>query len=182
MPSAELLKEGNAAWGKAAALFAPRAPVQPEVWQLPTTELFRQTTHEPGWMLASAQGAKVFLQPAAVLERSGREEETLLHEFLHVLVESEATAQAPLWLREGVVEALAEDPAGLRPGGATGDAGELDAALTRPASEAESQRAHAQAARWARALMARYGLNQVREWLRSGNVPKAAVKTVRESP
>jgi stage II sporulation protein D len=180
-PSAQLLKEGNTAWGNAAALFTPRAPVQPEVWQLPTTEFFRQTTHEPGWMLASAQGAKVFLQPAAVVERSGKEEEMLLHEFLHALVESEASAQAPLWLREGVVEALAEDLAGLRPGGAAGDAGELDAALTRPASEAESQRAHAQAARWTRALMARYGLNQVRQWLRSGNVPEVAIRTVRDS-
>ncbi|MGC2298629.1 MAG: SpoIID/LytB domain-containing protein [Acidobacteriaceae bacterium] len=181
-PSAQLLKEGNAAWGKAAALFSPRKPVQPEVWQLPTTELFRQTAHEPGWMLASAQGAKAFLQPAAVLERSGREEETLQHEFLHVLVESEASAQAPLWLREGLVEALAERVAGQSTGQGASDARNLDAALARPESEAESQRAHVQAARLARALVARYGLNQVRQWLRSGSVPDVAIRTVRDSP
>lgn len=182
MPSAKLLMEGNAAWGKAAILYPPRAPVQPEVWQLPTTELFRQSTREPGWMLASAQGARIFLQPSAVLDKSGREEETLLHEFLHVLVEGEASAQAPLWLREGLVEALAEGRAGQRAGDIPADAGELDAALARPASEADSQRAHGEAQRWAQVVLARYGLDQVRQWLHSGSVPEAAVKTVRDSP
>ena len=104
--SPELLREGNTAWGKAEALYPPRGKVQPEVWEYPTTELFRQSTHEPGWMMASTRGTRVSLQPEPLLQSSGREEETLLHEFLHVLVESEASSQSPLWLREGLVEAL----------------------------------------------------------------------------
>lgn len=173
--SAELLSEGNATWGKARTLYPPRVSLQPEVWEMPTTGLFRQSTSEPGWVLASTQGARVYLQPELVLKKNGREGETLLHEFLHVLVESEASPQAPLWLREGVVEALADssERLGGRAAGLRG--GELDVALARPASEAASQRAHAEAAKLVEALIHRYGLEQVRQWLRSGAVPDAAL-------
>lgn len=172
--SPELLREGNAAWGKAQALYPPRGPVQPEVWQMPTTELFRQATSEPGWMLASAQGTWIFLQPSSVLKRGDSEEKTLLHEFLHVLVESEASPQAPLWLREGIVEALASEQRGV-PGM---DAAGIEAGLARPANQPESQRAHARAGMLAQALIARYGLDRVRQWLRSGSVPEAVLTTL----
>ena len=33
----------------------------------------------------------------------------MLHEFLHALVEEQATAHTPLWLREGLVEAWSGD-------------------------------------------------------------------------
>ena len=62
---------------------------------------------EPGWMLASTRGSNVFLQPAAVRQNNGGTEALLLHEFLHVLVEQQAGEKAPLWLREGLVETLA---------------------------------------------------------------------------
>jgi stage II sporulation protein D len=179
--SPELPREGNTAWGKAEALYPPRGKVQPEVWEYPTTELFRQSTHEPGWMMASTQGARVFLQPEPLLQRSGREEETLLHEFLHVLVESEASAQSPLWLREGLVEALGDGVPEEHQAGAVVNAGVLDVELARPASQAESQRAHAEAARLTRALIARYGIEQMRDWLRAGAVPEPVIKTVLES-
>ncbi len=178
--SADLLREGDVAWGKARALYPPRVPTQPEVRQLPTTELFRQTTSEPGWILASTRGAKIFLQPEAVLTKSGSEEETLLHEFLHVLVESEASAQAPLWLREGVVEAVAGAVRGQAE--AAMKIGDLDEALARPVNDAESQRAHAQAGKLAGALIDRYGLEQVRQWLRAGSVPPGVVMTLAQSP
>jgi len=139
--------------------------------------LFRQATGEPGWMLASTQGARVFLQPEAVLRRDGKEDSTLLHEFLHVLVESEASAQSPLWLREGLVEALAEGKPVSAPATRV-DVRALEVALMRPASQAESQRAHADAARLAEALIAQRGLDEVRQWVRSGNVPDAAIRTL----
>lgn len=178
--SPDLLREGNAAWGKAKRLYPSRAADQqtlgqPEVWQMPTTELFRQVTSEPGWTLASTQGTRIFLQPEAVLKRSGSEDNTLLHEFLHVLVENEASPQAPLWLREGIVETLASGEHGV---GVVMDVADLNAALARPANQAESQRAHARAGMLAKALTARYGLEQVRQWLRSGIVPESEVTTL----
>jgi stage II sporulation protein D len=174
-----LLREGNAAWEKAQGLYPPRGLVPAEAWLMPTTELFRQVTAEPGWMLASTQGTRVFLQPEAVLKRSGNEADTLLHEFLHVLVESEASPQASLWLREGIVEALTSAQHG---DGAVMDVAALNGALARPASQAESQQAHAQAGMLAQVLIARYGLEQVRQWLRSGVVPESAVTVRGQAP
>jgi stage II sporulation protein D len=172
--SPDLLREGNAAWEKAQGLYPPRGLVPAEAWLMPTTELFRQVTEEPGWVLASTQGTRVFLQPEAVLKRSGNEGDTLLHEFLHVLVESDASPQAPLWLREGIVETLAS---GQHGDGVVMDVAALNAALARPASQAESQRAHTRAGMLAQALIGRHGLEQVRQWLRLGIVPESAITT-----
>ena len=128
-------------------------------------------------MLAATRDAEIFLEPQWVLRKNGREEATLLHEFLHVLVEGEASPGTPLWLREGIVEALAAG--GSAQGGAEAgiDLGKLDAALAGPADQASSQRAHAEAGLLARALMARFGIEQVRAWLRSGRVPELAITT-----
>lgn len=182
MPSPDLVKEGNAAWGKAQSLFPPRVPVQPEVWQYPTTELFRQSTNEPGWVLASTRGAEMFLQPDTVLKKTGREENTLLHEFLHVLVEEEASPRAPLWLREGIVEVLADGSVVHGANGAAASAGDLDSALAHPANQEDSQRAHTRAGMLARALISRYGMEQMRQWLRAGSVPDAATTSLVQSP
>jgi len=175
--STSLAQEGDAAWGRARALYPPEAqPVEPAVWAMPTTELFRQMAHQPGWMLASAQGTRVLLQPETVVSKSGGENETLLHEFLHVLVESETSEQTPLWLREGIVETLAgdreQDP------GRRADPRVVDAGLVQPASQADSQKMHAEAAKLARTLIAQDGLAQVRTWVRSGSLPAEAIRTL----
>ena len=175
-PAGALLGEGNAAWAKAQSRL-PRVPGSPAptVQELPTTELFRQTTGEPGWMLASTRGSHVFLQPATVRQSNGGAGILLLHEFLHVLVEQQAGANAPLWLREGLVEVLAApgerqwEPVDLA-------AAEVDAALARPSSATVSRRAHQAAARMVALLRARYGMTAVLKFLRNG-VPSEAVKS-----
>jgi stage II sporulation protein D len=175
---AGLAEAGNKAWTRARALYPPQAPdVEPEVWEEPATELFREQTGEPGWVLASTQGTKVFLQPREVLQKGGREEGTLLHEFLHVLVESEASPRTPLWLREGLVETLAGSHA-LQGSGMADDRRVLDTSLAHPANQAESQHAHAAAGRLAGALVAEEGLERVRSWVRSGDLPDAVVRTL----
>jgi hypothetical protein len=170
--SAEFLQRGNAAWGKAQMLFPPRKPLQPMVRQFPTTELFRQSTNEAGWTLAATRGNEIDLQPESVLQKKGREEATLLHEFLHALIDQEASPQAPLWLREGVVEALAESSAEYLHQKQRINTGGLDAALAHPSSLAQSQRAHTDAAILVHTLISRYGLDQTRQWLRSGSLPE----------
>jgi stage II sporulation protein D len=175
-PAGPLLGEGNAAWARAQSLL-PRSSGSPAptVQELPTTELFRQTTGEPGWMLASTRGSHVFLQPAAVRQSNGGAETLLLHEFLHVLVEQQAGASAPLWLREGLVEILAApenrkwQPVDLA-------APEVDGALAHSSSAAVSRQAHEAAARMAALLLTRYGMPAVLGFLRNG-VPSGAVKT-----
>jgi stage II sporulation protein D len=177
-PGDGLLAEGNAAWAKAQSLLRSSAASHgPTVQDLPTTELFRQTTGEPGWMLASTRGSNVFLQPASVRKNNGGDDEALLlHEFLHVLVEQEAGANAPLWLREGLVETLAS-PGKQRMELPDLPASEVDEALAHPADANVSRRAHQAAARMAALLCARYGIATVREYLRTG-IPSEAIKSL----
>jgi stage II sporulation protein D len=176
-PVGPLLTEGNAAWARAQALLGkPAGFGGPTVQELPTTELFRQTTGEPGWMLASTRGRTVFLQPATVRQNNGGTETLLLHEFLHVLVEQQAGEHAPLWLREGLVETLAS------PGKSMSELidlppGEVDAALAHPADATVSRHAHQVAARMTALLCARYGVTTVRDFLRNG-VPSEAIKSL----
>ena len=167
-PNGTLLAEGNAAWTKAQSLFSglPGGKA-PTVQELPTVELFRQTTGEPGWTLASTRGNTVFLQPAAVRQKNGGTRPILLHEFLHVLVEQQAGSNAPLWLREGLVEILAgpqkenSNLMDLR-------VSEVETALAHPSDAAVSRRAHQVAAHMTARLCARYGMPAVRNFLRYG--------------
>jgi len=170
-----LVAEGNAAWARAQSLLGYHAQ-GPTVLELPNAELFRQTTNEPGWMLASTRGSTVFLQPAAVLRNNGGAQALLLHEFLHVLVEQEAGEKAPLWLREGLVETLA-NPVNDRSALPDLPASEVDAALAHPANAGVSRHAHRVAAQMAALLCVRYGMPAVREFLRNG-VPPDAVKNL----
>jgi stage II sporulation protein D len=154
------------AWSEAQRRFPPRRAVAPEIVFAPTTEIFRQMTSQPGWELASTSGNMVVLQPEAVLRACGRGTEgTLLHELLHILVEDEASAHAPLWLREGLVEVLAGE-AGA--GAAAMSADAIVSALLHPRSRSEGERTHLAAAARVRGLIDRYGLSAVRGWLSSG--------------
>ncbi len=179
-PDSALVTEGNTAWAKAQALFgSPEVPIQPIVQDLPTTELFRQTTAEPGWVLASTRGGTIFLQPAAIRKANGGAGELLLHEFLHALVEHQASPETPLWLREGLVETLAGN--GKRQGEYTRmPPNLLDSELGHPTSAAASRYAHEVAARMTAALCARYGLTAVRGFLRNG-LPAQALRSLQSA-
>ena len=155
-------------WSDAQRRFSPRQPIAPEIVFAPTTEVFRQMTTQPGWELASTRGNTIVLQPDGVLRaRGGGASATLLHEMLHVLVEAEASARAPLWLREGLVEVLADSAGKSRPSNSM-SADAIENALTRADSLRASQSAHLAAAARVHALIARYGVSTVRGWLSSG--------------
>jgi stage II sporulation protein D len=166
--AASLIEQGNQALLRAHALFAGNA--HPVVSVYPTTELFRQATNEPGWMLGTARGDTIALQPVNILKLHGGAETLLLHEFLHSMVESEATNAAPLWLREGLVEALAGEPGGPK----NMTTAQIDGALLRSGNRQEAELAHRAACELVRGLIAKDGLSTVRGWLRSG-VPQGLV-------
>jgi stage II sporulation protein D len=164
--SAEQTRSVERSWGEAQRRFPPRETIAPEVVFAPTTELFRQLTEQPGWVLASTGGKTIVLQPDAVLRANGHDaSETLLHEMLHVLVEAEASAQTPLWLREGLVGVLAGEAV---PDAAAMTTSDIDSALHSAASWTSSQRAHRAATARVKELIARYGFSTVRGWLVSG--------------
>jgi len=138
-------------------------PFRPRIKVFATVAEFRDATGEPGWVAASTKGETIRLQPSTALRARGVLETTLRHEMLHLAVEREAHARAPLWFREGLVLWLA-DP--VRP--AARAVAMPDRALTSPRSEAEMRSAYASVHGRVRALGVRHGKEQLLRWLREG--------------
>jgi len=147
----------------------------------PSTSAFRNATLAPGWVAAFTEGDWIGTQPLPVLSARRLLDGTLRHEFLHALVERHAGTQAPLWLREGLVEVWSDPAAGVAaiarraPGEGLAS---VDAALAHAATEHQSAAAHRDAAIYAARLLARYGRDQVLAWLNSG-VPAGVLATLR---
>ena len=115
------------------------ARTRPQIKVYPTMAIYRDATGEPGWVAASTLGSVIRLQPIATLVRTHSLESTLRHEFLHMLIESNARPGAPLWLREGLAIYL-ENPDAARPG--TVDVDALEKRLHSLQTEAEMRAAY----------------------------------------
>jgi len=141
----------------------------------PSVSAFRDATLAPGWVAAFTEDNWIGTQPLATLAARKLLAPVLRHEFLHALVEAQAGPNAPLWLREGLVELWADGAPATSPAIKIGD---LDAALAHASTEAESEKAHRASAFFARQLIDRYGRSQVLAWLHSG-VPANIVDATR---
>jgi stage II sporulation protein D len=163
----ELTRAVQLAWQSAVLLLPPTGETpQPTIILAPTTELFRQLTTSPGYLLAVTRGNQITLQPLPVLKRNGPIEPLLLHELLHTLIESQSTGKAPLWLREGLAEALADIHSAYTP--PTSSVATIEQTLRDPPSLAADQQAHRDAAAIVRTLGHTYSLAVIRQWLRDG--------------
>src|ERR1700733_2524544 len=154
------------AWQRALTLLPSSETPHLTIILAPTTELFRQLSFGPGYLLSVTRGNQITLQPLPVLKLNGPIEPLLLHELLHTLLESQSTDKAPLWLREGLAEALTETYSADRP--PTSSLATIERRLADPRSLAESQQAHRDAAAIVRALGHTYSLEVMRQWLRDG--------------
>lgn len=132
-----------------------------------STPAFRDATQAPGWVAAFTEGDWIATQPLHTLATRHLLDATALHEFLHALVEREAGPQAPLWLREGLVEVWS-NPANETTAVPVLSINASDAALANSTSEAQSDAAHRAAGWFAERLLDRYGRARVLEWLHSG--------------
>jgi stage II sporulation protein D len=141
-----------------------------------STPAFRDATLAPGWVAAFAEGDQIAVQPLRTLATRKLLAGTLRHEFLHALVEARATAQTPLWLREGLVEAWSGNALRERKPALTPE--QIEQKLAHAASEAESEAAHRAAGWYAQQLLDRFGREQVVGWLRSG-LPQSALAALR---
>jgi stage II sporulation protein D len=139
-----------------------------------STPGFRQATLAPGWIAAFTEEDWIATQPLRTLAARQLLADTMRHEFLHALVEREAGPKAPLWLREGLVEAWSDAPAKTPTAGPKLTIDEINAALAHSASEDQSETAHRAAAWYSTQLLNRYGRAQVLDWLRS-DVPASVV-------
>ncbi len=129
-----------------------------------STGAFRDATLAPGWVAAFTEGDWIATQPLHTLAARNLLSGTLLHEFLHVLVEAQAGPTAPLWLREGLVETWSE--ADVKTTALKIEA--LDQALAHAKTENDSEAAHRAAGSYAAQLLKRYGRAQVLAWLHAG--------------
>ena len=176
-PDPELTQDVQLAWQRALALLPPTGKTpQPTIILAPTSELFRQLTTSPGYLLAVTRGNQITLQPLLILKRNGSIEPLLLHELLHTLIESQSTDKAPLWLREGLAETLTDiHSAYARPASSLTT---IEQRLEDPPGLAEYQQAHRDAGAIVRTLGHTYSLTIMRQWLRDG-VPTQVQETLR---
>ena len=158
---------------------APRGTIAVRAYR--STPAFRDATLAPGWVAAFTEGDLIALQPLRILAARKLLESTLRHEFLHALVEEQATIHTPLWLREGLVEAWSlstPSEAARQVPRPTLTPEQINDKLAHAANETESEAAHRAAGWYARQLLERYGRSQVLEWLRDG-VPQSALTALR---
>jgi stage II sporulation protein D len=138
--------------------------VHPAVEVFPSVAMFRDATGEPGWVAASTHRYHVAIEPPSVL--GDRLEGTLRHEFLHILVESNARASTPLWFREGLVLFLSgerqEGPsANLTPE-------QIEAIIGSRRSQAEMKAAYGAVTALVAELDRQWGRAELMRWLRDG--------------
>jgi hypothetical protein len=142
----------------------------------PNVAMFRDSTGAPGWIAAITRGTTIRMQPAETLRAAGTLDETLRHEFLHMLIDQRAKKPLPLWLREGLVLVLAGTVATsaatpavtLRP--FENDA-QLDRAIAAPQSRTELRNAYRAARARVEELIRKHGRDTIIGWLDSG-LPK----------
>jgi stage II sporulation protein D len=132
----------------------------------PTLDTYRDGTGQPGWIAAYTRGHVISLQPVATLKAKSILESTLRHEFTHLLVESRAHADTPLWFREGLVLYLAEPQQSFTP--VVMSEHEMEAALEHPGSQESLRRTYAAARTRVAQLVRQNGRDAVLLWLSSG--------------
>jgi hypothetical protein len=152
----------------------PRAAVTVRAYR--STPAFRDATLAPGWVAAFTEADSIAVQPLRILAARKLLASVMRHEFLHALVEEQATANTPLWLREGLVEAWSGDAHPSRKPMLTPE--QTSQKLAHAANEAVSATAHNAAGWYAAQWLDRYGRATVLEWLRTG-VPQSALATLR---
>jgi stage II sporulation protein D len=148
-----------------------RGIVQRTHWSVPTNielriypdlDTFRNATGEPGWVAAHTEGRRIDLQPSAVLRAKGALDTTLAHELTHAFIESQTSALAPLWFREGLAAFLQDG----RGAGTARIPSEAD--LRQRADPSRARRAYAEAQAEVGALVQRYGETAVLDWVKRG--------------
>lgn len=153
---------------------APRGMITVRAYR--STPAFRDATLAPGWVAAFTEGDLIALQPLRMLAARRLLANVARHEFLHAVVEEQAAAQTPLWLREGLVEAWSgEMRRGAKPAFTLKTVNDK---LAHAMNEAESEAAHQAAGLYAQQLLDHYGRAQVLEWLRTG-VPQNVLLSLR---
>jgi len=133
----------------------------------PTLDRYRDATGQPGWVAATTRGQTVRLQPLAQLRKRSILESTLRHEFFHLLIESRARSNTPLWFREGLVLYLSEPDKRVSQPATLADK-EMEEILHNPGTREKQEKAYAAARARLASLIQQNGKSTVLNWLSSG--------------
>ena len=138
--------------GAHAEILPPRVRVR--AWN--SVADFMRATGEPGWIAAASDGRSIALQPLELLGRKHILSQTLRHELTHLVVHRLAAKGIPRWFEEGMVLYLTGERIDSPPGASNLGRG-LEAAITKPRSEAEMKEAYSQALERVRQVARRQG-------------------------
>jgi stage II sporulation protein D len=143
-------------WRKELGARAEALPSRVRVQTWAVTEEFIRATGQPGWMAAMSDGQSIALEPLALLARKRILNQTLRHELTHLVVHRLRAKGVPRWFEEGLVLYLTGER--IEPHTrARATEQELEAAISKPRSEAEMKAAYAQALERVRRLARRQG-------------------------
>src|SRR5215813_1363663 len=137
---------------------------RPLIKVYPNIAIYRDATGAPGWVAATTSGSSIRLQPLSTLQRTHTLESTLRHEFLHMLIETQARRGTPLWLREGLAVYLSS-PDSARP--VTVDVAVVETKLHSASTEQEMRSAYRDSASAVAQAVAKNGLSTVLSWLQT---------------
>lgn len=129
---------------------------RPRLRIYPSVAAFRDATGQSGTIAAVTQGTTIRLQPVNILQSKGVLDSTLLHEMLHVVLESQSAPAHPWWFREGMVLILA--------------------------NETPSDPRYRAAVDQVRQLISRFGRPAVDNWWKSGLPRNASPGGIHQSP
>ncbi len=170
-PDEALITTAERLLREAESLAGWRLVARPRLRAYPTVEVYRNATGLPGWVAAGTLGRTIRLQPMQKLRATGKLEETLRHELLHLLIEERAGRQLPLWFREGLTLALAarQPQAPSAAASLTSPSlWDLELSLRNAASEESLRRAYHQARLVVEALIRERGREEVLRWVQRG--------------
>jgi stage II sporulation protein D len=142
----ELASAADAALSQAESITGFSVQRRPQVRSYPTLAIYRDATGSSGAIAATTTGFTVRTQPLELLRSRGVLRSTLVHEMLHVLIDSHAHAGLPSWYAEGLV---------------------LHLSATVPGSS-DLHRQHAAAKARVHELANRYGRATLLRWVKSG--------------
>lgn len=144
-----------------------RLPFRVRLQVFSTLDKYRDTTGQPGWVAASTRGQTIRLQPLADLRKRSILESTLRHELYHLLVETHAARNIPLWLREGLTLYLSSPGVSdAAPSSMTID--QIEQVLKHGDTRESMEKAYAAAQEIVAGLIQQNGRQAVLGWLSSG--------------
>lgn len=141
---------------------------RPQLWLYPSLAMFRDSTGEPGWVMAATRGRRIRLQPWQRLQEHGGAMPILRHELLHQLVEAHAAPSTPLWFREGLVLWLEPQSQSSAPPARPLSTAALEQSIAAPPSEAAMRAAYAEARTRVDRMVRASGKPAVLDWLARG--------------